>query len=145
VPVIFVRLERGLSGIIRFKMLDGTLCSHCPYHTNCRVTRTIHATRRSSQYGQGKPLGFLSAWLYNGFRFKSRASHQRYKPPYSERHAARNQFELEDGAVELLVLEGERLFIPFIGRIHLIHTTLLRALSHPCLARGQPVSLPAYH
>ena len=68
VPVVSCALDRGNHGIIRYKLRDSSFCAHCPFHEGCRVTRTTHPRKRRDGgvvmgSSQGRPLGFLAAWL----------------------------------------------------------------------------------
>lgn len=75
----------------------------CSRH-GCRVTRT--STARASKPAQGRPLGFLTAWLQS----PCRSTREHCSPAakvfsYEERLAARRRFAEKPGARLLLALE----------------------------------------
>ena len=108
-PVLHAYLGVGNeSGAIRYKATDNSLCAHCTIHEDCRTTRTCRESKRKNKFtGQGRPLGYLAAWLYNAERFKSKREHRRYRPTFTERWDARCDFLSERGAWDLVPLERD--------------------------------------
>ena len=87
-------------GDIRFYADRSVLQAKCtnPEHGDCRITRTTqphpsNPARHTARGGQGRPLGFLSAWLQAQFDFPDQASHcHRCKPTYEARCESRSFF-----------------------------------------------------
>ena len=78
-------------------------------HGSCILTRTTKIGRKK---GQGRPVGFLAAWLQAGPTFGSKDAHMKHKPTFPERAAARRSLKTLPGVVdffnmERLALEGE--------------------------------------
>ena len=58
-----------------------------PGHGSCIKTKTA---KPGPKIGQGRPLGYLAAWLKAGPSFVgSKADHMKYIPSFDERRAAR--------------------------------------------------------
>lgn len=78
-------------GLIKFVAAAENLVAHCanPAHGLCRCTRTVNSSEKRPS--QGRPVGFLLAWLAAGDQFHSRAEHvAACRPSLEERRAARN-------------------------------------------------------
>ena len=115
------RVQRRATAVLQFgdgskivyyantQQFEATCC--CDGHGLCRKTRTSRPGRRSAQ---GRPLGFLVAWLVKARTFHgadARARHFGYTPALRERQLARAECLgnlLAGGGAELLVCEGEK-------------------------------------
>ena len=82
------------------------LYATCPNkaHGSCILTRTLKSGPRR---GQGRPVGFLCAWLRAACRGDCalKADHMKYKPPFAERSEARHCLYALPGCEELLEKE----------------------------------------
>jgi len=80
----------------------------CTAH-GCRLTR--RCTASASKPAQGRPLGYLTAWLLRGLLCDSRDEHmdaeQRRGIPHTERADARQWLALQPGGANLLRLERQ--------------------------------------
>ena len=86
-------------GEIKFGISNNTLSAHCLFadpstgehpHGLCRLDRTCNGSVR---FPNGRPLGYLIAWLRRGCMYSTRAEHfagARGLIPYGERLFARN-------------------------------------------------------
>ena len=95
-------------GSVRFYPVSSTMQAYCPKHgSDCRKTRTVKPGR---QEHQGRPLGFLLAWLEgcanHGTRHQHIHEHRRY--PHAVRAAAREQFMRREGASAFAEYERDR-------------------------------------
>lgn len=75
-PSFDVRDTTGeVVGQIKYGSAGGILSAHClnPSHGLCRLQRTVRASEHRPS--QGRPLGFLIAWLWRGHLHESRESH----------------------------------------------------------------------
>jgi hypothetical protein len=98
---------------LKFKVSDGSICAHCPYHDRCRLTRTVLASKDPKKKWQGRPLGCLTGWLLAGSQYESKRRHmtkgvKRLK--LHEREDARIYLLLHaepDGASDLFQLERD--------------------------------------
>lgn len=85
------------------------VCAECrnPTHARCVMTRKMVGGRK---VGQGRPLGFLLAWLAKSATVATKDEHWSLacRPTFAERKAARDAFKLlpDDDAKGLLA--GER-------------------------------------
>ena len=61
-------------------------CCPNPAHGSCIKTKTC---LRGSRPGQGRPLGYLGAWILAGMNFENKRDHMKYQPSLEERRAAR--------------------------------------------------------
>ena len=80
-----------LKGVIRRIELGGrremyATCPNKAEHACCIKTRTVNPGGRP---GQGRPLGFLTAWLQASCTVHSKAEHRDYMPSLEQRAAAR--------------------------------------------------------
>ena len=98
---IYCELAGGSYGVIRLKPHDNTLCAHCPWHDDCTSTRTLNEDAVDPFSGRGRPLGYLSCWLFEGWRFADKAKHKAFKPDFSMRFEARGQLMHEANYLEL--------------------------------------------
>ena len=82
-----------------------------PEHLDCRKSRTAKASDRNKS--QGRPLGFLVAWLKQGTSYPNKKEHVHYcSPNYSNRCEGRQHFNTLPGAnsfakYERIQREGE--------------------------------------
>ena len=74
----------------------------CPNkkHTNCSQSRTVN---EGGKPGQGRPLGFLAAWVAN-YKMKSRKAHKRYAPSKRKRARARKRLKANNPEKESTAL-----------------------------------------
>ena len=82
-----------------------------PTHGRCVKTRTMREPARASakSKGQGRPVGYLAAWLAKGIDLGSKALHwsDEQQPSFAERAAARAQVADDGSADSALLLAGE--------------------------------------
>ena len=95
-----------LSGeaVLRLKVPGGTLVyyehtkdvtAYCDRHPECRKTRT---TRPGNKRGQGRPLGFLLAWLGKAADYTNQSTHvHRCRVTLEDRRAGRMLLMLQEG------------------------------------------------
>eukprot|EP00971_Amphidinium_carterae_P349278 6490938-Amphidinium_carterae.1 len=93
------------SGELRFKWQDESLYAHCSRHKNCRKVRTTKPGNRRP--GQGRPLGYLVAWLTApdlqiGL---TAGEHEHFLPSLSDRKEARAKLRSMCGSDWLFALE----------------------------------------
>ena len=83
---------------------QGYFTAMCDLHHRCVMTRTSSAGRRP---GQGRPLGFLTAWLAAAATHHSKEEHflKDHYPTLAERQAARASLRDRDGGADLLEQE----------------------------------------
>ena len=89
-------------GSFRFRDDNNVLTAHCRLH-GCRKARTCTGGPRP---GQGKPLGYLSAWLAGG-NVMSKAQHASFNPSYAERQLARQKLRQDSSMARLMDLESD--------------------------------------
>ena len=82
---------------IKFKPQNRDLFCKCPIHNDCTKTRTTNAPASStgSRSSQGRPLGFLASWAILATHSSSKDDHQKLKPSYEQRVAARSRLQAE--------------------------------------------------
>ena len=75
------RFHNGME--LRYKWQDQSLTAHCTQHKLCRKTRSMKAGKRA---GQGRPLGFLVAWLFGSEDEIgcSAAQHESFTPTFDQ-------------------------------------------------------------
>ena len=80
----------------------------CPIaeHGVCIKTRTCRPGR---QRGQGRPAGFLAAWLKAGSSCATHAEHMKVALSFDDRRAARTELYLADRGADLLAYERPKL------------------------------------
>lgn len=84
------------------------VCSN-PAHGKCVMTRTLMASSTPGRAGQGRPLGFLAAWLAAGLDAPTKAVHWAASGvAKSNRQAARSALRAAPGGDALLSLERVR-------------------------------------
>lgn len=84
------------------------LCAYCPVHGfRCRKTRTVNAGNRR---GQGRPLGYLAAWLMHARRFPDQTAHAMRDASFTlaERQEARARLHGTVGTASLFHKERPR-------------------------------------
>ena len=81
-----------------------TASCDCAGHDKCTLTRTAKAGRKASQ---GRPLGFLMAWLAMGAACRHKAEHWNKAnwPNQEQRAAARESLKRQPGGEALLAME----------------------------------------
>lgn len=90
-----LRLPSG--GLLRYYPEHDTLNAVCdnPSHDDCRLSRTCKAgkgnpKKGSKTFGQGRPIGMLTAWLEDCLSFDTQKSHcHDCKPSLKDRQKAR--------------------------------------------------------
>lgn len=96
-------------GAIRYNSGNHELYAMCTVeaHGRCILTRTCRSGRR---VWQGRPLGFLAAWIAAGPRFPNKSTHLRHVPAFSERRSARRGLadDRQDSATLAAYLRYER-------------------------------------
>lgn len=110
---LVVRAVSGGAGLayIKHKPQVDDVFLVCPYHKGCSKTRTLHAPSSSApagRRGQGRPLGYLAAWLLQGAGFTSKGDHFASVPSFAERVAARTLLKEEPNWPEFAQLERSR-------------------------------------
>ncbi|CAE7487841.1 unnamed protein product [Symbiodinium sp. KB8] len=100
-------------GTIAWNPRSESFLARCNFenHEGCRRVRTCKPSTRSGQAGQGRPLGFLSAWLRDGAHFTDSHSHiHESRRPNRLRHRsdARAFFKTLPGAAAFLARERPR-------------------------------------
>ena len=95
------------NGSIRYNYKTCNLVAHCSIHPkNCRKTRTAKPGRNS---GQGRPIGFLAAWLDAAEAHEDgRAHNSQCQPSLEDRQKARAHFKQLPGAANLLQFERQQ-------------------------------------
>lgn len=98
------------TGCLKFNPSNMEFYAKCPCegHGRCIATRTVKSGRRP---WQGRPLGFLSAWVSAASSCADKAAHMAFVPTYEERRAARRDLHKQEQAGILArfeVLERER-------------------------------------
>lgn len=80
-------------GLIRFLPGQNVLVAVCdhPGHGDCRRQKTLASSSTGTQrgLGQGRPLGFLCAWLRQQMDHDDRERHVRFNPSFDQRKLAR--------------------------------------------------------
>lgn len=80
-------------GVIRYLPATSVLIAACdhPGHGDCRRQKTVSASNTNTPkgQGQGRPLGFLVAWLREQCNHDDRAKHVRFNPSLAQRQNAR--------------------------------------------------------
>ena len=82
------------------------VCSN-PAHSNCVMTKTCRASAALARYGQGRPLGFLAAWLNNNQQ-PTKFNHWQVAPNFQDRKLHRLQLAATDGGRLLLAKERQQ-------------------------------------
>ena len=110
-----IELGHGLIGTLHYTHIGDRLEFYaiCPckrQHGKCVMTRTL---RPGSRPFQGRPLGFLSAWLLHCNRFAEKDSHMKFKPTLVQRVEGRSLVKSLTRGLRFLALErplrdGER-------------------------------------
>ncbi len=74
-PAHWDRHELPLGGDLVYDARMNSFAAHCrsPGHGLCRVNRTCNGS--DTKQAQGRPVGFLAAWLLVGDMYPDRASH----------------------------------------------------------------------
>ena len=82
-------------------------CSNPAHVPKCVLSRSAEGGRKPSQ---GRPLGFLVAWLCQGVELPDKATHWNREawPDHDARLACRQGLPLVEGGVDLLLCERER-------------------------------------
>ena len=111
-----VNAQGKVIGLIKYGEGTNTLSAHCLYqdetsdeccHGLCRMDRTANASRIAAKSHQGRPLGFLIAWLLRSHRHATRKDHFYDREiPHAERASAR-QWAKTQPAIEFF-LDKER-------------------------------------
>ena len=79
-------------------------------HGRCVQTKTMRSAPerlKAKKPGQGKPVGYLAAWLARGIGVDSKAAHWEIQPTKAERRAARDMVKADPSADAGLLLVGE--------------------------------------
>ena len=90
------------------------IVAHCTIHGDreCRLTRSTAASGARTRAAQGRPLGFLLAWLRCGCRadFVEASHHKTMRPwpSYDDRSRAREEFAAEPDAALWFAVERDR-------------------------------------
>eukprot|EP00971_Amphidinium_carterae_P326651 6457579-Amphidinium_carterae.1 len=93
-------------GAIKLNPSQNNAFATCRQHLACVKTKTLRAGAR----GQGRPLGFLGAWLVHSADCDSKEQHMAFKPCFEERKLARQLLKYEPNAEEFFsqeAIEGE--------------------------------------
>lgn len=80
-------------GVLTFYESSGNFAATCdnPAHGRCILTRTSKASERSNRRGQGRPLGYLAAWLATNDQ-DTREEHRAFMPAIEERRRLRQEY-----------------------------------------------------
>ena len=113
-PTYNVHGEDGrLMGSLKWGEADRLIAAHClcPAHGKlCRVNRTINESERVP--GRGRPIGFLTVWIWRGPEHPDHASHHALSRGSSitlaERQRARAWAEAQPDLAPLLLCERPR-------------------------------------
>ena len=105
-------------GDLRYNAKDSHIMAVCrhPDHVDCRITRTVNAASAARQIAtnpaQGRPLGFLCAWLNAAGRCSSATEHKQLAVPrhlsLQSRQEARAEFMREEEATAIASMERAR-------------------------------------
>ena len=76
-----------------------------PGHGSCVRTKTANAGPKK---GQGRPLGFLSAWLLAGKDCGTKDDHMRYKVTLKQRQEGRTLLALLPGSEDFFAFEADK-------------------------------------
>ena len=100
---------------------SNNMVAFCRMHTaDCRKRRTLKPSSTNSS--QGRPIGYLTAWLLDCRNHDSSISHKtHFTPSYEERLEGRRVFQSTPGSAEFAMLErpqgdGEPICQEFSGR-----------------------------
>ena len=94
---------------IKFKPQNKDLFCKCSVHFDCSKTRTTNPAKDGrTKTGQGRPLGFLSAWVCMAGSFSTKQEHQGFKPSYDQRLEARLRLEGQGNFQHFANLERKR-------------------------------------
>ena len=103
-------LSLGAAGEIHYYPNDKNFVAFCRAagHKECRRMRTAKASgpERLGRSGQGRPLGSLACWLYQGHTTDSKEAHGKLlRFPLAERVRARSKLMDLPGALEFTLFE----------------------------------------
>ena len=107
-PQNTIRVEVPGHGALIYYTSSNVIQAHCRRdgHSDCWRERTCAAGRRK---GQGRPLGFLTAWLLQGAARISGQEHvHRSRATHAERVAGREHLATLEGSGQLFDKERER-------------------------------------
>ena len=95
-----VKLDLGDVGAIHFypKTCSFTAFCNCPRHEDCRKSRTGKPS--ASRPSQGRPLGYLTAWLQQSHDWASRYEHVHCADPTQQACVAGRKFLHDLGGVD---------------------------------------------
>ena len=62
-------------GLLNYDTTLLHLSAHCARHDDCAVQRSCKASDRPRLIDQGRPVGFLLAWLFAARQYKSAEKH----------------------------------------------------------------------
>ena len=92
----------GPFGFLRYYAKKNQFVAECKYraHANCCATKTADASRARGREGQGRPLGFLFAWMCAPPAAISRDAHVHvYVPGFEDRLRFRRAVEAQAATV----------------------------------------------
>ena len=105
-----IQLDGEYLGTLRYNARFKTLTAHCECHKeeSCRKQRTVVAGRKA---GQGRPIGYLLAWLMDGKNHRNASHHGRDADSacnWEQRDRLRTRFLTLPGGCEFAQHERER-------------------------------------
>ncbi|CAE7439801.1 HIS7 [Symbiodinium sp. CCMP2592] len=80
-----LRLDIADRGSIRFNTVLGYFRAICTRHPNCTRQRTSEGSNHPSRTAQGRPLGFLAAWLLEDTHVNAKETHPSNAPSLQSR------------------------------------------------------------
>lgn len=97
-------------GEIRVNTKNSSMAAHCSQHgcqnVSCRKTQTYNSSSKKPH--QGRPVGFLVAWLNAAPQFASKDDHLFHTPAFEARSRARAELKATGLNGELFALERAR-------------------------------------
>ena len=103
-PQLDVVVNGEKKSFIKHKPQAQDVFAKCPIHPNCWKTKTLKSSTRNRN--QGRPLGFLAAWVAQASDYESKDDHIHLcRPSFQERKAARQTLKAEANSPMFFGLE----------------------------------------